>query len=126
MQKTQYGEIPVSMHHTPPTFTRGDCLKAVKDARHAMHQRYGAVLDATYRLVATATPEQMKAARVVEDLDMALIDFGALCFLAGIHEADGESYEPGNARAAAMLMQIKERMTRTAAPEQDTPATVEG
>jgi hypothetical protein len=65
-QRTQYGEIEVSLHRTPPTFTRGDCLKAVKDARHAMHQRYGAVLDAAYRLIATATPEQMKAARVEE------------------------------------------------------------
>lgn len=91
-----------------------------------MHQRYGAVLDAAYRLIATATTEQMKAARVVEDVDTTLIDFAAECFQAGICETTGEPYESGNARVDAVLVQIKARLTRTATPERETPATVEG
>lgn len=45
-------------------------------------------------------------------LDVTLIDFGAMCFQAGICETTGEPYETGNARADAALIQIKARLAR--------------
>lgn len=52
-------------------------------------------------------------------IDTTLIDFAAMCFYAGICEADGEPYDPPSARAAAVVMQVKARLTRTATPEAD-------
>lgn len=68
MRKSQYGEIPVSNHRTPPIITRGDMRQAVSVLRH----RHGAVghhttaLDAVLRLIAAAPPELIKQVRVEE------------------------------------------------------------
>lgn len=50
-------------------------------------------------------------------IDATLIDLAAECFLAGLYEADGEPYTPANARIGALLIQVKERMLRTATEE---------
>jgi hypothetical protein len=60
-------EIPVSRKQAPPVFALGDLKKAVTDARHMMHPRYGAVMDAVLRALSQLTPEQIQAARIKED-----------------------------------------------------------
>lgn len=68
MHKTQYGEIEVSLHRSPPIITRGDMRQAVSLLRH----RHGAdghhtsALDAVLRLIAAAPAELIKQARVEE------------------------------------------------------------
>lgn len=54
---------------------------------------------------------------VTKQIDTTLIDLAAECLYAGLCEADGEPYEPQNARVAALLIQVKARLTRTATPE---------